>query len=250
MKTLNSNLGGNTSPPAGNEKDPLYRQNLGDIQQQLAGLAPGERIRWAADVFGEGAIATSSMGADSALLLHHISLASPQTRVFFIDTGFHFPETVSFKEELSRRFSLEINSVTPGWSREEFEASHGRLWETDHSECCRLNKTEVLQKALHGVKCWINGIRRNQSSTRAGIQVLERLNNGLYKLNPLFDWDRERARAYSQEHDLPRHPLTREGYSSIGCAPCTTCPLAGGDHRSGRWAGTDKTECGIHFLYK
>jgi phosphoadenosine phosphosulfate reductase len=198
----------------------------------------------------ETTVATSSFVADSAVLLHLISRVAPRLPVIVLNTGFLFPETLEYKDQLQRMLGLNLREVTPLVTREQFLARHGPVYRSNPDFCCGRNKVEPMRRALAGVECWISGVRRDQTSARARLPVLERQNDGLYKLNPIIDWDQQRVREYAARHGLPEHPLAAEGYCSIGCEPCTAKPRPGGDSRSGRWPGHAKTECGIHFLFE
>lgn len=226
--------------------------------EKLEKLSAGQRIAWAADRYGEGVIATSSFGRESAVLLHLISINAPALPIIFLDTGFLFKETMEFKEELKERLNLNIREVRPQIERDCFVEKYGPIYRDDPDFCCGCNKSEPMKRALEGVGCWISGLRRDQSPLRANLGVIEESEGGgpshsprsVSRLNlyPLIDWPRERLEEYLERHGLPRHPLAGQGYTSIGCEPCTSRPSEGGDARSGRWAGHEKTECGIHLI--
>jgi phosphoadenosine phosphosulfate reductase len=218
--------------------------------QEFEPLSAEERIARAVRYLPETTVATSSFGADSAVLLHLISRVAPRLPVIVLNTGFLFPETLEYKDQLQRMLGLNLREVTPLVTREQFLARHGPVYRSNPDFCCGRNKVEPMRRALAGVECWISGVRRDQTSARARLPVLERQNDGLYKLNPIIDWDQQRVREYAARHGLPEHPLAAEGYCSIGCEPCTAKPRPGGDSRSGRWPGHAKTECGIHFLFE
>jgi phosphoadenosine phosphosulfate reductase len=136
-------------------------------------------------------------------------------------------------------------------TREQFDRAHGLdLYRRDPDLCCAINKVAPLRKALQGVRCWINGRRRDQSALRRNIAMIERYEGGVYKVNPLLHWMSKDTHRYLADYDIPTHPLFEKGYASIGCAPCTRPILAGEDERAGRWSGTAKSECGIHTLLK
>jgi phosphoadenosine phosphosulfate reductase len=195
-------------------------------------------------------ILTCSFQHDGVVLAHMLQGIAPEVRVVFIDTGFHFPETLAYRDEIVRRCGLrhfvELQPVMP---REEFARTHGLdLYARDPDLCCQINKVEPLRRYLPGLRAWINGRRRDQVATRQDIRVIEALAHGLHKVNPLAGWTARDTFYYLEQHGLPTHPLFERGYASIGCAPCTRPVLAGDDERSGRWAGQNKTECGIHTL--
>lgn len=215
---------------------------------ELGFLEAGNRIAWAVERFGERMALTSSFGAQSAVLLHLATRVAPRIPVYFINTGFLFRETLDFKAELEAALGLAIQEFRPRISRAELLRAHGRLYASDPDACCRINKVDVLQSAIADVDCWISGVRQAQAASRENKAVLEQRKDGRFKLHPLVDWPDEWVADYLRRYDLPVHPLAEQGYASIGCEPCTAKPTLGGDARSGRWAGTTKTECGIHDL--
>lgn len=217
------------------------------IESQLEGMSTTDRIRWAAQTYPGKTVATSSFGADSAVLLHLISQAALGLPVLFLNTGFLFDETVAFRATLEARLKLNVREIRPLLEPKEFLYRHGPAYEDRPDFCCDQNKVQPLRRALEGVACWISGVRRDQTEARGRMRILERPLNGPVKLNPLLDWDQERIDAYLAQHDLPRNPLVSEGYTSIGCWPCTALPADLSDLRSGRWAGKEKTECGLHL---
>jgi phosphoadenosine phosphosulfate reductase len=196
----------------------------------------------------QGKIAlVSSFGTESAILLHMISEIDKATPVIFLDTGKLFPETLAYRDALVAQLGLTgVRNVRPSGAQLAAWDPDGRLWQKDVDLCCAIRKTNPLDGALEGYEAWITGRKRSQAGTRAELQVLETGPDGRMTVNPLAFWDDARIDAYFEAHDLPRHPLQAQGYSSIGCATCTARPEPGADKRSGRWAGTAKTECGIH----
>ncbi|HYP63917.1 MAG TPA: phosphoadenylyl-sulfate reductase [Acidocella sp.] len=190
----------------------------------------------------------SSFGTESAILLHMVSRIDPNLPVIFLDTGKLFPETLAYRDELVKRLGLtDVRAIKPSGSQLAAYDPDGRLWQKDTDLCCAIRKTNPLDEALTGFEAWITGRKRSQSSTRANLQPVETGADGRITVNPLAYWNDEQLEAYFEAHDLPRHPLQAQGYSSIGCAVCTAKPLPGQDKRSGRWAGQAKTECGIHM---
>lgn len=207
---------------------------------------PREIIRFAVDFFGDRIAVSSSFGAESACLLSLATQVKPDIRVIFIDTGFHFPETLAFKERLRERLKLNIVETGPAMGHAAFLREHGRLYESDPDRCCAINKVEPLQRALQGVECWMSGVRADQTDYRAQMRFVELKKDGLYKLSPLLAWTARDIYQYLKYEGLPMHPLWEKGYASVGCEPCTAVPGDPSDPRSGRWAGKHKTECGIH----
>ncbi len=190
----------------------------------------------------------SSFGTESAILLHMIAQIDQATPVIFLETGKLFPETLAYRDTLVARLGLTgVRSIRPSGAQLAAWDPDGRLWQRDVDLCCAIRKTNPLDGALEGFEAWITGRKRSQSGTRATIEMLESGPDGRMTVNPLAFWDDAQIEAYFTAHELPHHPLEAEGYTSIGCATCTLKPRPGEDKRSGRWAGLDKTECGIHM---
>jgi phosphoadenosine phosphosulfate reductase len=184
------------------------------------------------------------------VLAHMLQSIAPATPVVFINTGYHFPETLAYRDLLVERYHFNFVEVGPAIAKPEFERTYGpELFRHDPDRCCEINKVEPLRRALAGVRAWINGRRRDQASTRTTLPVLEELRNGMMKINPLVRWQARDTYEYMQRHGIPLNPLFERGYTSIGCAPCTRPVLAGEDERAGRWAGRAKIECGIHTAF-
>jgi phosphoadenosine phosphosulfate reductase len=191
----------------------------------------------------------SSFGADSAVLLHMISRVSKDTPVLFIDTGKLFAETLAYQVELTELLGLrDIRFVRPTPLAVERQDPSGDLNRNDSDACCNLRKTVPLRFALEDFGCWISGRKRYQNSLRQQLALFEEEEGGRLKVNPLCSWNKDDVRKYMLDYDLPSHPLVSRGYPSIGCAPCTTPVADGEDERAGRWRGSSKTECGIHFV--
>ena len=212
-----------------------------------------ETEEWLRAVF-EGALVgdialVSSFGAESAALLHLVSRIDASIPVLFLDTGKHFPETLAYRDELTDRFGLNRVDLYPDLAELEARDNTGLRWSYDPDGCCELRKVKPLENALARYDASLTGRKAFQSSTRANLPRFEVDTadaQGRLKINPLIDWDAQRIAAYFEEHDLPRHPLIERGFASIGCSPCTRAIKPGEDPRSGRWAGWDKVECGIH----
>jgi len=195
---------------------------------------------------GRTALVTS-FGAESAILLHMIAGIDRNTPVIFLETGKLFPETLAYRDLLIERLGLaDVRSVKPDWAALLAADPAGDLWRRDPDRCCHLRKVEPLERALRGFDVWINGRKRYQSEGRSGIPLAERA-DGRIKLNPLARWSADDVERYFAEHRLPRHPLEARGYRSISCEPCTTPSSPDEEARAGRWRGSEKTECGIHF---
>ena len=215
-------------------------------RDELEGASVGTVLQWVWESFGDNAAATSSFQSQSVPLLHLISEHVPELPILFLDTGFHFPETLEFRDQLIDEFDLNVRSLEPRLGHDGFREKHGKLHQRDPNLCCYLNKVEPLEDAMEEYDAWVSGIRRDQTENRAGTPVLQREDDGTLKVCPMVEWTSRDVWTYIDEHDLPKHPLLEEGYLSIGCAPCTQKPLEGDGERHGRWAGSDKTECGLH----
>jgi phosphoadenosine phosphosulfate reductase len=190
----------------------------------------------------------SSFGAESAVLLALVAEIDSSTPVLFVDTGQHFAETLAYRDTLARQLGLtHIRSTGPTGAALADNDPTAALWRYDPDACCRLRKVTPLERALAPFDAWITGRKRHQAITRVALPLVERV-DGRTKINPLAHWDSARVEAELVRRGLPRHPLSLEGFPSIGCATCTRSVAAGEDPRSGRWAGTGKTECGIHRL--
>lgn len=190
----------------------------------------------------------SSFGAESAVLLHMIAGIDRSTPVIFLNTGKLFGETLAYRETIVERFGLrDVRDIRPDPVDAARSDPTGDLWNRDGAACCWFRKVLPLQRALTGFSAWITGRKRFQSQGRASLNVFETEFERV-KVNPLAGWSPERIAAYMAEHDLPAHPLVAEGYTSIGCAPCTSPVGASEDARNGRWRGQDRSECGIHIV--
>jgi len=198
-----------------------------------------EVVAWAADRFGAGLTLTSSF--TDCVLLDVVTRVAPDVDVVFLDTGYHFPETLAYLELVRARYDLRLRVLAP-------ETEPDDAWRTDTDACCAARKVQPLARALEGRAAWVTGLRRSETAARALAPVLSwDQRRGLVKVNPLAAWTDGDVEAYVTERDLPRHPLEAAGFRSIGCWPCTRATRPGEDARAGRWAGTGKTECGLHL---
>jgi phosphoadenosine phosphosulfate reductase len=230
-------------------------QDVSVISQSFETASPEEVIRWAARTFGDGLVMTSSFGADSAVLLHLATREMPRIRVIFIDTGFLFPETHTYAEQLRRLLDLNIwhyRTRNDPFAYLESAGEEDFRHRRDVARCCAANKNEPMERAMRDLApaAWLRGIRRAQSESRRSRQFVEwSARYSCYAISPLLNWSDTDIEEYLRKNDLPRHPLAAFGYRSIGCSPLTcTRPVQGDDDpRSGRWAGSSKTECGLHL---
>jgi phosphoadenosine phosphosulfate reductase len=210
-------------------------------------FAPAEEIvRWAVAMFGHRLAVAASM--QDTTLSHLVGSALPGVDVLFLDTGYHFPETLETRDRVSRMLPVTVVNVTPRQSVAEQDAEFGpRLHDRDPDLCCYLRKVDPLATALEGYDAWVSGLRRVEAPSRANAPVVGwDASHAKVKVNPIARWTDEDVDRYQSEHRLPRHPLIAQGYPSIGCGPCTRRVQPGEDPRAGRWSGQGKTECGIH----
>lgn len=201
--------------------------------------APASQIiEWAVEQFHPHFCLTASM--TDAVLIDLAVAVEPSIEVVFIDTGYHFPETLETVEVVRRHYGLNLRVLTVAPQPVE-------LWKVDPERCCSAAKVDQLDRALVGKLAWMSGLRRAEASTRATAPIVARDLRGLVKVNPIATWSDEDVATYIAEHNVPVNPLLERGYPSIGCQPCTSPVVEGADARSGRWAGRDKTECGLHL---
>jgi phosphoadenosine phosphosulfate reductase len=240
-----------TRPTAPDEVAGMLVLDTDHAAARLEAASAEEILAWAIATLPRFAV-TSSFGADSAVLLHLLAQVDPTVPVLFLDTGFHFAETLAFRRSLVERLGLaDVRDVRPGLSVPQQAAAHGGgLYLRDPDRCCAIRKVAPLDDALAGFDGWATGVRRDQTSDRADTPVVGTARKGgrlLAKVAPLARWSADDVDGYLARHDLPRHPLADAGFPSIGCAPCTRAVAPGEDPRAGRWAGSVKTECGIHL---
>ncbi|MQA03564.1 MAG: phosphoadenylyl-sulfate reductase [Streptosporangiales bacterium] len=213
---------------------------------ELADKPATEIVRWAAAAFGDRLAATSSMA--DAVVIDLVAKIAPGTDVLFLDTGYHFVETIATKDAIDASYPVRVRSLHPEQSVEEQDATYGRgLFARDPDRCCALRKVAPLDQALHDYSAWVTGLRRADSPNRADTPVVEfDERRGRVKVNPIAAWSDEQVQEYVDEHQVLVNPLLADGYCSVGCGPCTRKLQPGEDARAGRWAGMVKTECGIH----
>jgi len=223
------------------------------LNEQFQSQPTENILRWAWDEFGtRAAIGTSFQGAGLAMI-HLARQHGLNFPVFTLDTGLLFPETLTLKDRLEDFFDVEIESLVPDLTVEQQAQAHGpELWKSDPDLCCASRKVMPLQGKLSELDCWITGLRREQSETRAAVEYVElytfdsRTGREIVKLNPMAAWSRKAVWDYLHKHEIPYNPLHDQGYRSIGCWPCTNKVTEGQKERAGRWTGFNKVECGIH----
>ncbi len=195
---------------------------------------------------GQRVIASSSFQTQSMPMLHLLSLAPEPVPIYFLDTGFHFPETLAFRDVVSDHLALDVHILESSVPKVAQRTDGGRFfWTEDTERCCAINKTAPMEPVLAGTDVWITGVRRDQGPTRAAFDREMLGAHGIVRYHPMLEWTKRDVWKWVSDHDLPRHPLELQGYDSIGCQPCTMAPDPFGE-RSGRWNGQFKTECGLH----
>ncbi|HSO69738.1 MAG TPA: phosphoadenylyl-sulfate reductase [Arachnia sp.] len=220
------------------EADPAYAGHLGRVELSR------QVLRWAEETFGSDVTVASSMGDE--VLVELIAQSAPSLDVFFLDTGYHFAETLETRDHYAER--VKIRTILPLLSVNQQDAEYGaRLHDRDPDLCCAMRKVEPLNRAIAGHKAWVTGMRRADAPTRTDITLVgfdEK--RRIVKLNPIAAWDDEDVDRFAFEEEVHLNPLRERGFASIGCAPCTRPVAPGEDPRAGRWAGKNKTECGLH----
>lgn len=228
--------------------------NLLEKEQLIAAKAeefetstPQEIIAWAVDTFPNITFACS-FGAEDVVLVDMLQQVSPSTDIFYLDTDFHFQETYETRDAIAAKYGLEFVRISPKLTPEEQAEQYGdELWKSDPNACCNVRKVEPLTRVLGRYEAWITGIRRDQAPTRANAKKIEYdAKFGLVKFNPIANWTSDDVWNYIREQHLIYNPLHDRNYPSIGCEHCTRPVMPGEDPRSGRWSGSDKTECGLH----
>ncbi len=216
------------------------------MDAELRHAHPRTILEEAVETFGDRLALVSSFGAESAVLLHLVSGVKPDMPVLFLDTGMLFGQTLDYRRQLAARFGLtEVRDLRPAYQDLATADPSAKLWQTDTDTCCHVRKVLPLDRALADFDAWVTGRKRFHGGARLSLPVVEEADHQI-KLNPLANWTKADLDAYAAEYDLPAHPLVAQGFPSIGCWPCTHPVEDGGDVRAGRWAGQDKTECGIH----
>jgi phosphoadenosine phosphosulfate reductase len=228
-------------------EDPRHMRSLAEqAADELEDASAEDVIRWATDTFGDRICVTSSM--TDAVIIHLASGVRPGIDVVFLDTGYHFPETIGTRDAVAAVYPVNLVNVTPSRTVEEQDAELGpRLYGRNPDLCCYLRKVEPLEKALKGYDAWITGVRREETSSRRHTPVVAwDEKRQMVKVNPIVRWTAKEVDDYIASNGVLVNPLVYDGYPSIGCRTCTLRVEAGADPRSGRWAGTGKTECGLH----
>jgi phosphoadenosine phosphosulfate reductase len=214
--------------------------------------SPEDILRWTVEQFRGSLCMSTSFQLGGMLLIDMLSKIDPTVPLIFIDTGFHFKETLEFRDAVAARYKVNLITVKSPVTREDFIRFYGddRLYERNNKECCRINKIEPMEQALKAYPARIAALRRDAGKDRANTRIIDRRMDGVTLIHPLATWTRDQTMAYLKEHNVPQHPLHAKGYKTIGCSPtCCTVPVGeNAPERAGRWTGTGKTECGIHLV--
>lgn len=218
------------------------------VKVQSEDWTPEQILRWTFATFGKDVALASAFGAEGMVLIDMASRIRPGFRVFTVDTEFLFPETYDLMDRVQKRYRVKLERVLPALTPEAQETAYGpALWSRDPDQCCKLRKIEPLKGKLAELRAWITALRRDQTASRARAGKVEwDAQFQRVKINPIADWTAEMVRHYIARHKVPYNSLHDQGYPSIGCTHCTRAVRAGEDPRSGRWAGFQKTECGLH----
>jgi phosphoadenosine phosphosulfate reductase len=226
------------------------QERIAEANRLLQDETPQTILRWAVRRFHPRLTMATAFGAEGCCILHMLAEIEPDVRVFNLDTGYQFPETLELRERIKRRYGIEVELVRPELTVPEYEEEHGGpLYGIRPDQCCHDRKILPLRRAVVGYDAWISAIRRDQTAHRAAAGVVQwdgKFN--LVKVNPLLGWTKKDVWRFILEHEVPYNPLHDRGYPSIGCWPCTQPAGDGADERAGRWAGTAKKECGLHVL--
>ncbi len=220
-----------------------YKEQIDNLNEKYAQLSLSQRIQEIyKDFSSEEMLITSSFAANSSFLLHLFSKNAPvKPKVYFIDTFYHFEETIEYKRELSKKYNLEVYNIIPDYE-EHFRTRDEKLWQKNPDQCCHINKVKPIEKIKSNFNVWASGLMRSQNSHRKNLNIFE-FKNDIIRFYPIIDVDIEERNKYIQTHQLDTNPLVFKGYNSIGCKHCTKK----GAEREGRWVGLAKTECGLHI---
>ncbi len=211
---------------------------LAKVSAELETQAASATVRWAWETYNDEAVLAASF--QDCVLIDVAMQVAPDIEVVFLDTQYHFAETLWYVEQVRARYDLNLRIITP-------QIDPDNLWQIDTDACCEMRKVEPLSRALEGKAAWLTGLRRDEASTRANAPIVGwDIGRGIVKVNPLAPWSHVDIDGYVSDRDLPQHPLRDKGYPSIGCWPCTQPVADGDDPRAGRWAGSGKLECGLH----
>lgn len=228
----------------------LTPHEIADASERLQNESPQAILRWAVDRFASRLTMATAFGAEGCCIIHMLAQIEPRVRIFNLETGYQFPETLALRERIKERYGIEVEFIRPELTVAEYEAEHGGpLYTIRPDQCCHDRKVLPLRRAVVGYDAWISAIRADQTRDRAQAAVVQwDAKFNLVKVNPLLGWNKKDVWKFIHEHDVPYNPLHDQNYPSIGCWPCTRAVQNGDEERAGRWAGTVKKECGLHVI--
>jgi phosphoadenosine phosphosulfate reductase len=236
--------------PAGATRIPTQEQlDMIDYYNALfESYTPEEILAWAVEKYYPHFSIATALGPEGCVIISMLAKIEPRVYVFNLDTGYQFQETLDLRRRIADRYGIQVDLQKPDLSVEEYEAVHGGpVYKTDPDKCCFDRKVRVLERVARNFDAWATGIRRDQSPTRANTPIVRWDKKfGLVKISPLATWTKNNVWRRILDENVPYNPLHDQGYSSIGCRPCTRAVASGEDERAGRWTGTAKTECGLH----
>jgi phosphoadenosine phosphosulfate reductase len=226
------------------------QEQITEAAAQLAKESPQAILRWAVETFHPRLTMATAFGAEGCCLIHMLADIEPRVRIFNLETGYQFPETLELRERIKERYGIEVEYVRPELSVAEYEAEHGGpLYEMRPDQCCHDRKILPLRRAVAGYEAWVSAIRKDQTQDRGRADVVQwDAKFELVKVNPLLGWTKREVWGFILKNGVPYNPLHDKNYPSIGCWPCTRPVGDGDDERAGRWAGKVKKECGLHVM--
>lgn len=226
------------------------QEQIEQASRDLKGKTPQEILRWAVDTFFPHLTMATAFGPEGNCIIHMLAEIEPRVRIFNLDTGYQFKETLEVRERIREKYGIAVEFVRPDTTVEQYETLHGGpLYDIRPDQCCHDRKIVPLRRAVQGYKAWISAIRKDQTKDRGMADIIQwDPKFDLVKINPLLDWTKKDVWKFITTHDVPYNPLHDQGYPSIGCWPCTQAVNAGEDERAGRWAGKAKKECGLHVI--
>lgn len=230
--------------------DDLTPDEIADATQRLANKSPEQILRWAVATFFPKLTMATAFGPEGNCIIHMLAEIEPRVRIFNLETGYQFPETLELRERIKERYGIEVEYIRPELTVPAYEEEHGGPLHVHRpDQCCYDRKVLPLRRAVVGYKAWISAIRKDQTADRGKADIVQwDAKFELVKVNPLLQWTKGDVWKFITDHDVPYNPLHDQGYPSIGCWPCTRPVAAGDDDRAGRWAGSMKKECGLHVV--
>jgi len=228
----------------------LSEEEIFEAGRRLEGHPPHAVLKWAVETFFPRLTMATAFGAEGCCIIHLLAEIEPRVRIFNLETGYQFPETLALRERIKERYGIEVEYARASTTTEQYEAMNsGPLYETDPDQCCHDRKVVPLHQAVAGNEAWISAIRRDQTAHRAVASVVQwDAKFNLVKVNPLLTWTKRDVWDFVLKHQVPYNPLHDRGYPSIGCWPCTRAVHDGEEERAGRWGGRAKKECGLHVF--